>query len=929
MLRSSGVALVLFSFLVTSVNSQTNDVPNAEPTFQSKVRLVLLDITVTDKNDQPVSGLKQEDFEVFEEGKPQTIDSFEEHKGAPPAAAEPTPLPMNVYSNTPPPRSSDSVNVLVLDALNTELADQSYVHKQMADYLKEVQPGTRLAIFTLSSQLRMVEGFTADPSVLIAALNHKNWGGGPQSSQMLRTQSEDNTDQQLVNDMAGMPGNAAAIAMMKQFLEESKDFEKYQRVQTTLFALQELGRYLGWFPGRKNLIWFSGSFPIDILPTQGQNYDFSFSDQYKQQLRETTNLLAAAQVAIYPISAQGIDNDAYYQASYNFKPDLSDTSTSSQGQGQSQNQSQANGGGSSGMLAHAATLDQNKQLQAEHSERHANEDSMDEIAKDTGGKAFYNTNGLKDAMAHVISNGTHYYTISYSPTDKSLDGKYRPITVKLRDAKYKLAYRRGYFSDTTKSAEQKSSNGNPLLPLMARDMPDATQILYQVHVSPKDSQPSEHSPVASDNAKFQGPAIRYGADFDVEAKDLSLEAGPDGTRHGSLEASLVVYDHDGNLLNWIARRIELSYTPNRYAAVEQSGIPFHLDIDAPKGNIYLRTGIYEASTSKAGTLEIPLNTVKAFVEPTLAKQDTAIPAIAPGSVIAASDVPALRSSMEANIPEANPQTLPTNNEHTIPTVHAGKNLDPAFYCNQISRTSEHSDALANVCEFALSFSTKLPDIICDREMNRHWKSPDGRLSGEHFDRVTGQMVYRHAHEYYVNLKVDGKPADPKSNQWVGATWSSGEFATSLFELFLPQSAADFHFEKQATIHSVSALVFRFSVEKKNNKGYFLHAENPYGETFTWYPAYHGRMWVDAETFHLLRLERGTADMLNDPIQRVDTVIDYAYVPLGDGSNFVLPTESEVITCIPHDQNDCARNIAKFTNWHMFRAKSQILMDPTQ
>jgi hypothetical protein len=94
--------------------------------------------------------------------------------------------------------------------------------------------------------------------------------------------------------MAAVQASADAIAAMRDFQNEVESFGTYSRVQATLNALQQLARYLSGFPGRKNVIWFSGSFPLSVLPTKGQDYDFNFSEEYKKQLRETTNMLAAA-----------------------------------------------------------------------------------------------------------------------------------------------------------------------------------------------------------------------------------------------------------------------------------------------------------------------------------------------------------------------------------------------------------------------------------------------------------------------------------------------------------------------------------------------------------------------------------------------------------------------------------------------------------
>ena len=76
-----------------------------------------------------------------------------------------------------------------------------------------------------------------------------------------------------------------------------------------------------------------------------------------------------------------------------------------------------------------------------------NPGAADEIASDTGGKSYYGSDGLKQALADANGSGSHYYTLSYSPSDKGALGRYRRIAVKLRKGHFTLAYRRGYFEE--------------------------------------------------------------------------------------------------------------------------------------------------------------------------------------------------------------------------------------------------------------------------------------------------------------------------------------------------------------------------------------------------------------------------------------------------------------------------------------------------
>jgi hypothetical protein len=162
--------------------------------------------------------------------------------------------------------------------------------------------------------------------------------------------------------------------------------------------------------------------------------------------------------------------------------------------------------------------------------------AMEQLAADTGGKAFYNANDLNAAMMHAMEDGAHYYTLVYTPTNKKMDGSYRRIEVKTSAGKYNLAYRRGYNADDMeKMGKSAASNGlnsanisgghpdgradpTPLRQLMTRGMPSSTQILYGVRVLPATPQPEPTAKRAGYNPKLPSPTIRYTADFLIDWK---------------------------------------------------------------------------------------------------------------------------------------------------------------------------------------------------------------------------------------------------------------------------------------------------------------------------------------------------------------------------------------------------------------------------
>jgi len=589
--RRCRLLAVIPLFCALSLQSQiaSPDSGNAVAKIKTKVRLVLVDVVVTDGKGDAVAGLNKQDFEVLEDGKPQTISTFEEHHGAPPPTqVKLPPLPPHVYTNFPITQTSDAVNVLLLDAMNTPTQDQSYVHTEMIKCLRTIPPSARIAIFTLASRLRMLQGVTTDSSELLKALNSVQ--GWPQESPLLPSDAETEAIHRLIGFLAENSAptppttellGADPINALRQFLLDSQKFQAEVRIRITLQAMQQLARYLSGIPGRKNVIWFSGSFPAGFYPDTTVADPFRYTRDFGDDMRKTADLLTAAQVAIYPIAAGGLAPDAIYKANANEI-------------GQKRGQD--------------AAQDEWQQMRTAAVTRGSSQIAMDQLAKDTGGKAFYNTNGLYDALTSVVNNGSRYYSLSYSPTNPKMDGKYRHLQVKLLKGKDTLAYRRGYYADdleTVLAAGQKPET-DPLLMLMGRNLPEYSQILYKIKVLPSDPQPPPDAPRIGSNPELKGPFTRYSVDFAIAPQDLKIDSTPEGGRHSNIEIVLLAYDGEGKPLNFVVTKGDVNFDDKLYANVQQVGLQIHREIDVPKEYVYLRTGIYDLKSNAAGTLGVPL-----------------------------------------------------------------------------------------------------------------------------------------------------------------------------------------------------------------------------------------------------------------------------------------------------------------------------------
>jgi VWFA-related protein len=557
------------AFATNPAYSQTPETNSdrVTPTIKVETRVVLVDVVVTDHKGRAIPDLHQQDFRIFENGKPQTISAFDQHKRNASAPLDLPALPPNVYTNRQAVKSSDSVNVLLIDLLNTQPWFQKGVCTQAIKYLKTVPPGTRLAIFTLNTQqLRLVRGFTTDFSGLSAALDDKKSGVIPESSWLNITPSRQAAEGADVDAMIMMQTSPFAVGAVREYLEREAAFRMGNRSELTLQAFQHLARYLSSVPARKNVIWLADTFPISFVPE-----DKVHTPRHQEHVQQTSDMLTAAQVAIYPVSARGLVVD--------------------------------------GELDVPVDTPGEKMLDAFATTQIA----METVAQETGDRAFYNTNGLDAAMAKAIDEGSHYYTLAYAPANGKTDGKYRNIEVKLPDADYKLSYRRGYYADkppaqqiAQKSSPVQQAEEDPLIPLVGFGMPNFDQITYQIEATLVHPQPGPDARRAGTNTELRDPVVRYAADLSVSLRNFSVETAPDGSKRGRIEAMLIAYDRAGKIVNISKRASRFALPAKDYPDLQTKGLPVHLEIDVPPGDIYLRTGIYDLNSGNAGTLGFPL-----------------------------------------------------------------------------------------------------------------------------------------------------------------------------------------------------------------------------------------------------------------------------------------------------------------------------------
>src|SRR5208283_556236 len=269
-----------------------------------------LDVVVTDAKGHVVKSVPRSDFLVREDGKPQTVTYFDEVE----AHAVPAPVPQhrevapNIFANESPTPEAESVTVILYDLLNTPAEGQQRAKLELLKFLQNKPKGSKFALCALSDTLQMVQGFTADENVLIKAAK-----GQKGSLRYTSLQGQDAQDQQAVawltqssqNMLAKFGSKFAPMSQSMQMaaglIEQDEALRRNQDLDTrawlTMDAFTQLARYLSAIPGRKSLIWLSGSFPLGIFPGLDLRNSDATTTSYTEEVKQAVNLLAESHIA--------------------------------------------------------------------------------------------------------------------------------------------------------------------------------------------------------------------------------------------------------------------------------------------------------------------------------------------------------------------------------------------------------------------------------------------------------------------------------------------------------------------------------------------------------------------------------------------------------------------------------------------------------
>jgi VWFA-related protein len=406
----SFVSLVSF---VSFVSAQQPPLPR----FRSEVNLVLVDVVVRDRSGNIVTGLNENDFELFEDGVRQQILTFAfesiDRNAAPvrdasvlAAAGERTTPPTVSAGAAAPaaaadlpshPLTSDEVAghrllTLVFDTSSMQPEDvQKAVDGAMRWVDGQMTPADLVAVAAINSSLQLLTDFTASKDRLRSVLSAFSAAEGTAFTAVdASTASSDEAAQSATDD----------IAALDQSAQELDTFNNDVRLR----ALKTLADALRPIQQKKAILYFSSGMQRSGTDNQ-------------VELRAAVNAAVRANVAIYPVDSRGL-------------------------------QAIVPGGGASERSRGGLAPFSGSAVAGQFTQLENQQETLTSLASDTGGKAFTDTNDFGEAFTRVERDISSYYILGFSSSNPNKDGRFRRLSVRLRNrSNLTVEAKAGYYSD--------------------------------------------------------------------------------------------------------------------------------------------------------------------------------------------------------------------------------------------------------------------------------------------------------------------------------------------------------------------------------------------------------------------------------------------------------------------------------------------------
>ena len=537
--------------------NQTKPAPQG-PTVKVNTELVEVRAVVTDKQGNIIGGLKPEDFELLEDGKPQTVSFFSIARiaGNDNRASTPT---APTTSNTPPPstirerlgEAPARTIVLFADNLHFSASSLLQVKQTLRRFVDEqLTEQDLVALVSTAGNLGLVEQFTRNRQVLRYAIERLSPGPGFRESLFtpyLAAQVQRNNHEAL--DLA--------IEIIKQeefFIGDRRTLENfaharasqvlaeisYQR-KSSLLTLKAVAERMAGLPGQRMIALLSDGFSL---------YD-SHGTPETDDLQATISRAVRSGVAIYSINPKGLQPPSLFSA--------------------------ATGGAITNPRLHSYQSAAERDL----------ENGLNALAKDTGGEVFFNTNDLRGALQKVLESNRLYYVLAYYPSDERESKQFRRLTIRVKGhPEYTVHTPKGYMlTDVAKN--KKEAEVTP------------QQRLAQAMFAPL---PQNEIRVSAAADFIEGESDQAQVSLTVHIAGDKLTYREQDQKHlMNLELVTMIFDASGKRVDLKAEALQANLTPEHLALAQKNGYSYARRVALKPGLYQARIGVREINTEHIGT----------------------------------------------------------------------------------------------------------------------------------------------------------------------------------------------------------------------------------------------------------------------------------------------------------------------------------------
>ncbi len=600
------IALAIGAAALQSPTAIKAQAPQGPPsvTFQIEVNYVDVDVVVTDEKGNFISNLTRDDFEVFEDGKPQKIDTF--------AYVEIPIQQDNAFMVDGRPVSSDTQSnrrpfagrlyVILLDDQDVAAMRTAQVKKSAKEFVDRYMGANDVAaVLHTSGRTDAAQEFTSNKALLHAAID-KFVGRRMRSLTIERLDAYYQSLSMLSNDQAeqGSDSEPAPSTDPGGYSRmEPTDFERGFRAVGVLDTLKQTAEFLSSVRGRrKAVLFFSEGIDYPITDSFGGH---SASDVI-HATQDAITAAARANVNFYTIDPRGLVGmtNEFMEMAGGGSPEMA---------GGPAMRTPGTGAAVTGVLGNrGGPFNAQTELMAELM---LSQGSLREIAEQTGGIASVNTNSLTNTFNQIVQANSRYYVLGYYPPEHARNGRFHKIEVKTKRPGLRVAARKGYGSPRGRTAEERKRDEaarrarEAKRPNADKTSTELREILtsplmqsglnFTVHAAPFKNTQKEASVALA--IEIDGDRLQYSA---PDAKGMAAN---------KIELSFYGISEHGKALAGTRSVLDLTLRPETRERVKSYGVRVNPRISLPPGRYHLRIGARDEVAGMTGTvfydLEVP------------------------------------------------------------------------------------------------------------------------------------------------------------------------------------------------------------------------------------------------------------------------------------------------------------------------------------